>query len=74
MWTSLCLLLGDGKHWTRHAEKKAEEEALHLYENPPISELLEDRVLDGLSYIIDRDWSIKKAAEKAGVTYAVLYK
>ena len=52
---------------------RAQEEAIlqklkEEYENPPISELDEQRVWDGLTYVRERGWSIRKAAKKAGIT------
>ncbi len=59
---------------TRGALQREADEAAYVYENPPIAESLEDRLIEGMFYVLDREWSIRKSSKKAGVSYASLYK
>lgn len=42
------------------------------YENPEVKDTEEERIVEGISYIVHRKWNIKKAAEKAVVDYQKL--
>jgi hypothetical protein len=61
-------------HVTRAAARGVAEAAEFALENPPVADRNEDRLLDGFSYVLDRGWSIRKAALKAQVGYTALYK
>ena len=44
------------------------------FENPPISEDNTERLRNAIVYVQDRKWSQRKAAEKAGVSQAAVYR
>lgn len=65
-------LLGNTR--TRNGQAQAVRDAEHLFENPPVAENEQLRLENGLNYHYTRGWDIKKASEKAGVPYGVLYR
>ena len=44
------------------------EQALFDFENPLLAATFDEKVLNGLSYRVNRNWSIKMSAEKAGIS------
>jgi hypothetical protein len=52
---------------TRGGEIEAEREQQILFENPPIAETEEARILNAISYNKERGWPQDLAAKKAGI-------
>lgn len=59
---------------TRQRLKELIQKQEYEYENPPIAEDDEERILAGLSYIKERNWTVQKASEKSEVPYYRLYR
>ena len=54
---------------TRRLALKLEEQTLDDYEDPPIHETEEARVIAAISFYFNRNWTIGKSATKAGLDF-----
>ena len=59
---------------TREQRAARENELQEEFENPPISEDLEERLQNPILYVQDRKWSLNKAAEEAGVSKSAVFR